>query len=161
MRPEPKKPPGLLPLLMLAGLGTALGCAAAAVVPRTCAGGLQGSFLQLTDRQVGFGARDWLEPFALLRATGADTVILQFTGDRAGAYDDRVHASIGGPVRAILSAAAASGLRVYLGLHADPTLAQRRGGRALAAAARGRGARAFPGRAVPELGGLRGLVPVG
>jgi hypothetical protein len=105
-----------------AALALALGasCAAAPVVPRQCEGGLQGSFLQLTDRQLGFGARDFMEPFALLRATGADTLILQYTGDGTGAYEDRRHARLGGPVRAVLSAAAATGLRVYLGLHADP-----------------------------------------
>jgi Domain of unknown function (DUF4434) len=96
------------------------GCAAAPVVPRQCHGGLQGSFLQLTDRQLGFGARDWMEPFALLRATGAETLIVQYSGDRTGPYDGRAHAPAGGPLRAILGAAAVAGLRVYVGLHADP-----------------------------------------
>jgi hypothetical protein len=107
---------------MLGGIGTSMSCAAATIVPRRCPGGLQGSFLQLTEQQLGYGVPEWTAALAVLRATGASTVIVQFTGDVAGGYEQRlsVGARAPGPLRALLSAAEASGLQVYLGLHADP-----------------------------------------
>jgi hypothetical protein len=109
--------------MLLAALATStLGCALAPVIPRSCAGGLQGSFVQLAEEQLGHGEREWAAALGVLRATGAETVILQFTGDITGAYEDRndVVTRAAGPVRALLAAAENAGLKVYLGLHADP-----------------------------------------
>lgn len=127
MRPEPRHTPTArrLPLgglLLAVALATGAGCATSPVVPRACASGLQGSFLQLTEAQLGYGEADWNGPLAVLRATGADTVILQFSGDGAGAYRERNQARLRGsePVGALLAAAERAGMQVYLGLHADP-----------------------------------------
>ncbi len=104
-------------------LATGLGaCATAPVVARHCPRGLQGSFLQLTEAQLGHGEAEWARELTLLRATGAETVIVQYTGDHAGAYEDRdePRARPVGPLRALLAAAGTARLKVYLGLHADP-----------------------------------------
>jgi hypothetical protein len=108
-------------LVMLAALAAGMsGCASAPVIPRSCAAGLQGSFLQLAEAQLGHGEREWAAAMGVLRATGTETMVLQFTGDGTGAYDDRNQTGSAGPVRAVLAAAESAGVKVYLGLHADP-----------------------------------------
>lgn len=102
-----------------------LGCGASAATagapgypPRTCPRGFDASFIQLGQRELGFDQAAWRRALALLRAVGVDLVIVQYTGDEYGPYDGR-----GGraPIRALLAAAAAMDMTVFLGLDRDPT----------------------------------------
>ena len=78
---------------------------------------LAGSFIQLAERELSLDRRGWQEEMALLRSLGAHTLVLQFTGDERGPFDrQRPERS---PVRTLVQEAAAAGMRVWLGLHAD------------------------------------------
>lgn len=99
------------------------GCATGLVssrdlTPRSCTAGLWGSFVQLSERQFSLDQQGWRDQVALLRAVGARTVVVQFTGDERGPFDRRWPQTP--PVRQLLDSAAAAGLTVWLGLHADP-----------------------------------------
>ena len=94
---------------------------------------------------------------AVLRATGADTVILQFTGDRTGAYDERAQARLGGtvPVRVLR--------RGRAGRHAGlpraarrPALAQREAAHRLPPPLRRRPRRPGAWASVPHLAACAG-----
>jgi hypothetical protein len=84
---------------------------------RPCPAGLDGTFVQLAQQQLGLSDHDWRREVALLAATGVRTVVIQFTGDQQGAFD-RQHPQQ--PVRTLARAAAEAGMDVWLGLHADP-----------------------------------------
>ena len=97
---------------------TASGCASFGwSAHRPCPAGLDGTFVQLAQPQLGLSDHDWRREVALLAATGVRTVVIQFTGDQQGAFD-RQHPQQ--PVRTLARAAAAAGMDVWLGLHADP-----------------------------------------
>ena len=84
---------------------------------RPCRSGLQGTFVQLEQAQLGLSERDWRQEVALLAATGVETVVVQFTGDQHGPFDRRYPQQ---PVRTLARSAATAGMDVWLGLHADP-----------------------------------------
>jgi hypothetical protein len=89
-----------------------LGCAAAqpaAPAARTCARGFDASFVQLGQRELAFDQVAWRRALALLRAAGVELVVVQFTGDEAGPYD----------LRALLAAAGAMEMKIFLGLDRD------------------------------------------
>ena len=101
------------------GCGQAAGPPRAPVYPpRTCPRGFDASFIQLGQRELGFDRAAWRRALSLLRAVGVDLVIVQFTGDEYGAYDGRDGRA---PVRALLAAAAAMDMTVFVGLDRDPT----------------------------------------
>jgi hypothetical protein len=74
--------------------------------------------VQLSQRHFELDQQGWRDEMGVLRAIGARTVIVQFTGDEYGPFDRRWPRTT--PVRALLDSAAAAGLTVWLGLHADP-----------------------------------------
>ena len=96
----------------------ATGCATwGAPRPRPCPAGLGGTFVQLGQGQLDLSDHDWRREVALLAATGVQTVVVQFTGDQQGAFDQRYPQR---PVRTLARTASDAGMDVWLGLHADP-----------------------------------------
>lgn len=85
---------------------------------RPCPHGFDATFIQLSERDFTRDVQGWQEPLDLLRRVGVELIVVQYTGDEHGSYDARtLHAR---PVRALLEAARARRMHVYLGLYADP-----------------------------------------
>jgi hypothetical protein len=125
-RERARRPPEERADLAVAALGAVMalsgGCAtvtggARDLPPRECARGLTASFVQLSERELGFDRAAWREEVALLRSMGARTLVVQFSGDDEGPYDRRRPGRT--PVRDLLDEAGAAGLTTWLGLHAD------------------------------------------
>jgi len=85
---------------------------------RSCPRGFDGSFVQLGQRELAYDQAAWRRALSLLRAVGVDLVVVQFTGDEYGPYDGRAGRA---PVRALIAAAAAMNMKVFLGLDRDPS----------------------------------------
>ncbi len=98
--------------------GCATGLGARTFEPRVCGAGLDGSFVQLSTRELGFDPGAWRTEMAMLRSAGVRTVVAQFTGDERGPFDRQRPQDT--PVRRLIDSAAEAGMRVWLGLHADP-----------------------------------------
>ena len=88
-----------------------------------CAPGFDASFIQLGEAQLRYDETDWKRELAVLRDIGVRSVVLQFSGDEHGSYDARHPGST--PVRALLRAAGASGMDVFVGLYAEPDWPER------------------------------------
>jgi hypothetical protein len=120
-------------------------CAHAGVQRAPCAGGLDGSFVQLGPKDMQRDAADWQRRLQLLKQVGATTIVVQYTGDDQGSYDTRKPGAT--PVASLLTAADALDMPVYLGLYdssawpqaARSHLGRERGGLARGAVQRARG----------------------
>lgn len=99
----------------------AASCATPGSIPpaASCPAGFDATFVQLGARELAFDEPTWAGELGLLRALGVRAVVLQFSGDEHGPYDDRRPGVR--PVAALLRAAGDAGIEVYLGLHADPS----------------------------------------
>jgi Domain of unknown function (DUF4434) len=91
----------------------------AASRPATCPGGIDATFVQIQERELDYGREEWSKRLAELRALGIATVVLQFSGDERGAYDERTSGRR--PVKSLFEAADVYGVQVYLGLFAEPS----------------------------------------
>lgn len=85
---------------------------------RRCPGGFDASFIQLGERELELGEAEWADEIELLRSAGVELAIVQFSGDERGSYDRRRPGRE--PIRALLAAATAARLPLFLGLWADP-----------------------------------------
>src|SRR5262245_25473461 len=81
---------------------------------RTCAA-FDATFIQIHSDQLGHDEAHWRSELDVLRKLGIKLVVVQFTGDRDGAYDRDGRA----PVASLLAAASAVDIHVLLGLHDD------------------------------------------
>ncbi len=88
------------------------------VAEASCSPQFHGSFIQINSSQFHYTAVDWTRELELLRSVSADTVVIQFTGDPGGAFDNRK--ADDRPVSALLNAASLLNMQVFLGLHHDP-----------------------------------------
>src|SRR5688500_17577274 len=96
-----------------------IGCASAPDVrfpARTCPRGFDASFIQLGQRELGYGEFKWRHALSVLRSAGVTLVLLQFSGDDDGGYDRPAGRA---PVRALLAAAGSMHMTVFLGLYRD------------------------------------------
>jgi hypothetical protein len=86
----------------------------------TCQG-LKGTFLQLTDAQLGRSAAEWRQLFDELRTIGINTLFLQWTVlDRKPLFQTARHeTTASAPLAPILDFAAQFGIRVWFGLALD------------------------------------------
>ena len=110
-------------LALCAAAATAAGCASAlggppAFSPRACPPGIAGSFLQLAESDLRRDRTGWDGEMAFFGAVGVTELVVQFTGDAHGPYDRQYPHTM--PVRSVVHSAAAAGIKVWLGLHADP-----------------------------------------
>lgn len=85
---------------------------------RRCPGGFDAGFIQIGERELGFGEAEWRTEIELLRSAGVELAIVQFSGDERGSYDGRRPGKE--PVRALVAAAEAVRLPLFLGLWRDP-----------------------------------------
>jgi hypothetical protein len=105
----------------LATATAALPLACAATLPvshpaRACPRGFDASFLQIRRDQLAFDQERWRRELSVLRSVGVKLIVVQFSGDQRGAYDDRGE---GAPVAALLTAASEMEMGVFIGLHHD------------------------------------------
>lgn len=82
----------------------------------SCRNGLDATFVQLGERDMARDVEQWKAEFEPARGLGMSGIVVQYSGDSRGGYDDRLNA---GPLRALLAAAEALDVAVFLGLYAD------------------------------------------
>lgn len=87
-------------------------------VPRPCQVGFDATFVQLGARDLTRDVASWQGELDVLQSLRVRTIVLQYSGDEAGSYDARTAGVT--PVRALLTAAEAHGMQVYVGLYAEP-----------------------------------------
>jgi hypothetical protein len=108
------------PLVAAAFAGaSALACAGRMQDPvLPCPGGFDATFIQLGERELAHDVPDWRDDLELLRAIGIRRILLQYSGDERGAFDER---AVGrAPVRSLLEAATELEMSVLVGLYFDP-----------------------------------------
>jgi hypothetical protein len=86
---------------------------------RACPGGFNASFVQMAHRELRNSLSDWKSDLGLLRSAGIQTIVLQYSGDDHGSYDNQVKGSK--PIRSLLEAAQELDVSVLLGLYRDPS----------------------------------------
>lgn len=85
---------------------------------RACPGGIDATFIQLNDEQLRWGAAEWARAADDLRSLGISTVIVQYTGDEHGSFQERYG---GRSVAHLLAAAGRAGIVVWVGLDEAPS----------------------------------------
>ncbi|WP_437940421.1 DUF4434 domain-containing protein [Sorangium sp. So ce341] len=85
---------------------------------RACPGGFESTFIQISERELGYGVAEWTRALVQLQPLGVTSIVLQYSGDELGPFDGRLPGKE--PVRALLRAAEPLGIRVLLGLYLDP-----------------------------------------
>jgi hypothetical protein len=76
----------------------------------------------MAQRELHHDLSDWKNDLKLLRSVGIQTIVLQYSGDEHGAYDNQVKGSK--PIRSLLEAAQELDVSVLLGLYRDPNWLQ-------------------------------------
>jgi uncharacterized protein DUF4434 len=93
---------------------------ASLLLPRSagaCPGGLDGTFLQLTDTEVRFSRAQWAHTMDELASLELGTIVVQHTGDPWGSFEGRYGRT---PITNILGEADTRGMQVWLGLAHSP-----------------------------------------
>ncbi len=85
---------------------------------RPCPGGFNASFVQMANHERSYNLPDWKSGLQLLRSAGIQTIVLQYSGDEHGFYDDQ--ATGNKPIRSVLEAAQELDVSVLLGLYKEP-----------------------------------------
>jgi hypothetical protein len=99
------------------GLGSS--CAGRLPSPeQACAGGIEATFIQLSQRELSNGVPEWTHELLRLQSIGIHGAVLQYSGDELGPFDGRVEGHA--PVRALLEAASALDMSILVGLYRDP-----------------------------------------